>query len=176
MMSNGSFTITAHRNLVVTPEEVWAVVSDTSRYVDWVDTVLEVQSHHGPARVGGSYTERIRSVGPLAAHVRWTVRQIEPMSLRVDTGEGLSPLRDVINVFRFASLANGCTGMTYEFHFSMTPRPVGALVRRLLAPSMRESFDASMRRLESVILSERPPADKRAAAPDPKNSQSLEYP
>ncbi|MEV6320774.1 SRPBCC family protein [Nocardia sp. NPDC051787] len=150
------FVISAHRNLVVTPEEVWALTSDTSRYADWVGSVLQVETHHGQARPGGTYTEQVRSIGPLTTHAQWTVRQIEPMSLRIDSGEGFAPLRDVVNVFRFAPIGDGAaTAMTYEFHFSLNPRPLGVLVHRLLSKSMQADFDASMRTLETVILSER---------------------
>ncbi|MFI6365225.1 SRPBCC family protein [Nocardia sp. NPDC050630] len=155
------FVISAHRNLVVTPEEVWAVTSDTSRFGEWVSNVLEVKTHEGHAKPGGVFTERVKSVGPLVSHPTWTVRTVEPMSLRIDSAEGLAPLREVINVFRFEPLGEGsATSMTYEFHFDMRPRPFGWLVYRLLLPIMTAEFDTSMRALETLILSERSNAEK----------------
>lgn len=150
------FMISAHRNLVVTPQEVWDLTSDTSRYADWATSVLEVKTHHGPARVGGKYTERVASIGPLTSNAEWTVRQLDPLVLRLDSGEGFAPLRDVVNVFRFAPLGGGtATAMTYEFHFDLQPRFLGPIAVRLLGKSMRSGFDESMRNLETVILSER---------------------
>lgn len=152
----GHFVISAHRNLVVRPEEAWDLTCDTSRYADWVTSVLQVNEHHGPARKGGTYTERVKSIGPLSTQAQWIVRTIEPMSLRVDSGFGFAPLHDVVNIFRFAPIGDGsATAMTYEFRFDLRPRRVGALVHQLLSKSMRAEFDESMRRLESVILSER---------------------
>lgn len=150
------FVISAHRNLVVTPEEVWDLTSDTSRYADWVTSVLQVNQHHGPARQGGTYTERVKSIGPLSTQAQWTVRTIEPIRLRIDSGLGFAPLHDVVNIFRFAPIGDGsATAMTYEFHFDLRPRSLGVLVHKFLSKSMRAEFDESMRRLESVILSER---------------------
>ncbi|MFD1811845.1 SRPBCC family protein [Rhodococcus gannanensis] len=150
------FVIRAHRNLVATPEEVWAVASDTRRYADWVTSVHEVHTHHGLAEIGGRYTETVASIGPLTTHATWTVRELEPERLRIDSGTGFAPLRDVVNVFRFAPLSGGAaTSMTYEFHFDLAPRPLGALVHRVLRKGMVTDFDRSMRALEAVVLSER---------------------
>lgn len=152
----GRFMISSHRNLVVTPKEVWDLTTDTSRYAEWVASVLEVKTHHGSACVGSTYTERVASVGPMSSNPLWTVRQLEPLTLRVDSGVGLAPLRDVVNIFRFAPISGGsATSMTYEFHFDITPRFVGPFVERLLGRSMRSDFDESMRNLEMLILSER---------------------
>lgn len=150
------FTIAAQRNLAVTVDEAWAVTADTSRYGDWVASVREVLSDHGSARIGESYDEIVSTVGPLTARARWTVRICEPTRLRVDSGEGFAPLRDVTNTFRFAALPGGTgVAMTYEYSFTMRPKFVGALLRALLSSSMEREFDRSMRQLESVILSER---------------------
>ncbi|WP_280438060.1 SRPBCC family protein [Nocardia carnea] len=155
------FVVSAHRNLAVTPEEVWELTSDTSRYADWASSVLEVYRNHGHAREGGVYTEKVTSVGPLTTHATWTVQKVEPMTLRIDSGEGFAPLRNVVNIFRFAPLGGGTgTSMTYEFQFDLRPRIVGSLVHRLLSRSMAAGFDESMRALESVILSERADAER----------------
>ncbi|MFZ2527849.1 MAG: SRPBCC family protein [Rhodococcus sp. (in: high G+C Gram-positive bacteria)] len=161
------FVIRAHRNLVVTPEEVWAVTSDTSRYADWVTSVHEVHTHHGHAEVGGQYTETVASLGPLTTHATWTVRDLEPTRLRIDSGTGFAPLRDVVNIFRFAPLSGGAaTSMTYEFHFDLTPRPLGALAHRILRTGMVADFDRSMRALEAVVLSERTDPDTPRPMPN----------
>ncbi|WP_062993089.1 SRPBCC family protein [Nocardia anaemiae] len=150
------FVISVHRNLVVSPEEVWGVTSNSSRFGEWVSNVLEVNAHPGEAKPGDVFTERVRSIGPLVSRPTWTVRTFEPMSSRIDSAEGLAPLRDVINVFRFAPIGDGsATSMTYEFHYDLRPRPFGWLVHRVLSKVMTAEFDNSMRALEALILSER---------------------
>ncbi|MGW0035948.1 SRPBCC family protein [Gordonia sp. NPDC003376] len=156
-MSN-AHTIVAHRNLVVSVDEIWSVVEDTSRYGEWVTSVAAVLADHGQATIGESYRERVTTVGPLTSEVVWTVREIVPKTLRVDSATGLGPLLDVANVFRFAPIEAGtATSMTYEFHFRLGPRPLGSLVRAVLASAMCRDFDESMRTLESIVLSERGP-------------------
>ncbi|ORL32131.1 polyketide cyclase [Prescottella equi] len=150
------FVISAQRVLAATLDEVWELTSDTGRYGDWVVSVREVTAHHGPATVGKSYRERVTSVGPLTSRAEWTVRTLEPKTLRIDSGVGLAPLRDVVNIFRFAPVGDAATSMTYEFHFTLGPAPLGALVHKILRSSMAAAFDESMRALETVILSERP--------------------
>lgn len=138
-------------------EAVWEVVDDTARYAEWVDGALEVLEHHGRARVGGTYRERNRTVGPLTAESTWTVREVEPRTRRVDTGEGLAPLRGLTNTFTFVPVDGGRrTEMTYEVRFSLRLGPLGALVGRVLAASLAGEFRRSMARLDEVLRSERP--------------------
>lgn len=148
--------ISAHRNLAVTPSEVWAVTSDTSRYAEWVDDVIGVVEHHGQAVENGTYREIVKGLGPMRIDALWTVRTLHPNSLRVDTGSGFAPLHDVSNVFRFEPLGeNTGTAMTYEYHFAVRPALFGGVLRSILAPGLTAGFDRSMKNLETLILSER---------------------
>jgi ligand-binding SRPBCC domain-containing protein len=138
-------------------ERVWAVVDDTSRYAEWVVSVLEVTDHHGRAVVGRTYSERNRTVGPLTTRSTWTVREIEPLRLRVDTGMGFAPMHDMTNTFVLRPvMVNGEPGT--ELTYRVTYRPglgaVGRLVDRLQQPGLRAAFQASMRRLERIAISE----------------------
>ncbi len=165
------FVVRAHRNLTVTPAEVWALTSDTRRYADWVTSVHEVHTHHGPAVIGEKYTETVASVGPLTTRAEWTVRELEPERLRVDSGTGFAPLSNVVNVFRFAPISGGsATSMTYEFHFDLAPEPLGGLVHWFLRSGMEADFDRSMKALEAVILSERTDPATTDPADHPTNT------
>ncbi|WP_436947856.1 hypothetical protein [Streptomyces sp. SudanB52_2052] len=80
---------------------MWNVISRTDRYAEWVAGAIEVTDHHGVATVGKTYAERNRTLGPLKTDSVWTVREIEPLKRRVDTGTGFAPLQDVTNTFEF---------------------------------------------------------------------------
>ncbi|MCZ4520180.1 SRPBCC family protein [Rhodococcus ruber] len=150
------FVVSAHRTLSVSPEEVWALTSDTSRYAEWVTDVRSVTTHHGSARAGGVYTEEVAALGRFTSRVTWTVRQLEANRLRVDLGQGFAPLTNVANVFRFAPLSGGTsTAMTFEFWFDVSPSWAGRLVRPIATAGMSARFDVSMCTLEALILSER---------------------
>ncbi|AMY53521.1 SRPBCC family protein [Rhodococcoides fascians] len=150
------FVVSAHRTLSVSPEEVWALTSDTRRYAEWVTDVRAVTTHHGSARTGGVYTEEVATLGRFTSHATWTVRHLEPNRLRIDSGEGLAPLTNVANVFRFAPLSDATsTAMTFEFWFDVAPGWLGRIVRPIATAGMSARFDVSMCNLEALILSER---------------------
>jgi|GEM_PF-2051427 len=156
-------TVTVTRDLQVTPEEIWEVVSDTSRYADWVDGCLAVTRHHGTAAVGETYAERNRTVGPVTTNSEWTVLEVVPLRKRVDSGTGFDPLHDMVNTFTFEPLDIGGTRMTYAVDVRIGLGPLGLLgplVAAVLGKTLRAEFTTSMRQLEELIVSERTIADR----------------
>lgn len=148
-------TVSTRRVLRASVAELWEVVDDTSRYADWVDGCLAVTRHHGRAVVGRTYEERNRTVGPLTTRSVWTVREIVPHELRVDTGTGFDPLQDMVNTFRFAARPDGATEMTYECRFRIGLGPAGRVLGAVLGRSLELEFQRSMQKLQDVVVSER---------------------
>jgi hypothetical protein len=138
-------------------ERIWAIVDDTGRYAEWVVGVLDVTDHHGRAVVGRTYAEHNRTIGPLTTRSTWTVHEIDRLRLRVDTGAGFAPMHDMTSTFTFRPVAvHGATGT--EMTYTVTYRPgwgaLGRLIDRLQQPGLRAAFQASMRRLETIAISE----------------------
>lgn len=146
--------VAVERRIAAPVDAVWAVVHDTSRYAEWVDGVLEVRRHHGPATVGETYEERNRTVGPLTTISTWTVRDVVPSSLRVDTGEGFAPLKDLTNIFRLTPDGDG-TLMAYEVRFRLALGPLGRVVAAVLGRSLAGEFERSLEALETLAQAER---------------------
>ncbi len=145
--------------LAVPLDRVWSVVSATGRYAEWVDTVLEVTEQHGTATVGGTYAERNRTVGPLTTRSVWTVREIEPLATRIDTGAGFAPMQEVTNIFRFRPVVvDGVdsTEMTYTARYRIGLGPLGRLIDRVGGAALRQQFRRSMRNLEDLVVAEGP--------------------
>lgn len=141
--------------LAVPIDRVWEVVTATNRYAEWVHGVVDVTEHHGTATVGETYSEVNRTIGPLTTNTTWTVREIEPQRTRVDTGVGLAPLQDFVNVFDFRPTNDGAgTEMTYTARYRVGLGPLGAALERLLRPGMRKGFQTSMRNLEDLVTAE----------------------
>lgn len=142
------------------PRRVWAVISATNRYAEWIPTVLEVTSHHGAAQVGRTYRERNRSLGPLTTRSTWTVREIQPGRRRVDTGTGFALLRDLTNIFEFepVTLDEGTAGtaMTYAVRYRIGLGVLGRLLHSIIAPGIRTDMRNSMANLAELILAEGP--------------------
>jgi carbon monoxide dehydrogenase subunit G len=148
------FCVIAQRHMHAPVASIWAVVDDTSRYGEWVDGVLEVTGDCGRAAVGGVYTERNRTIGPLTTNSRWTVVEREENTLRVDNGEGFAPLHEMVNTFRFHPTSPDATLMTYRVDARLGLGPLGRLVAPVIRRTLAAEFQRSMARLESVARSE----------------------
>jgi hypothetical protein len=139
-------------------EQVWEVISATNRYADWVNAVVEVTQHHGTAEVGRTYHEINTTLGPLTTRSIWTVREIEPMRRRVDTGVGFEPLHDLTNIFEFRPLTYDdgarATEMTYAVEYRVGLGAVGRLIDRLQKEAMRRGMRQSMRNLSDLLIAE----------------------
>ncbi|MFE3001170.1 SRPBCC family protein [Nocardia sp. NPDC059246] len=149
----GHFEISERAVIPAPVERVWEVVSDTGRYAEWVAAVLEVTDHHGTAELGKTYSERNRTLGPLTTRSLWTVREIEPLRRRVDTGVGFEPLREMTNIFEFRPVDGG-TEMTYAVRYRIDPALFGRLLHRVVQPGTRQGMRASMSNLADLIVAE----------------------
>ena len=81
--------VVASASVSAPPERVWELISDTSRYADWVAGTDEVTRTDGPAREGSTYDEVNPILGPWKARSRWTVTEFDPPRRQVHRGEGL---------------------------------------------------------------------------------------
>ncbi|MGI5373327.1 SRPBCC family protein [Streptomyces sp. CA-251387] len=137
---------------------VWEVISRTDRYAEWVAGAIEVTDHHGVATLGKTYAERNRTLGPLKTDSVWTVREVDPLRRRVDTGTGFAPLQDVTSIFEFrpAQSEDGreVTEMTYWVEYAIGLGPLGALLNGIQEPGMRAGMRTSMANLDTLIRSE----------------------
>lgn len=140
--------------LAVPIDRVWAVISETHRYADWVHGVLEVTDHHGEATVGKTYAERNRTVGPLTTRSTWTVQEVQAPHRRMDTGVGFDPMYDLANIFTLRAMDAAHTEMTFTVQYRPGLGPLGRLIDVLQRPGLRKSFQTSMRALEDLIVAE----------------------
>ncbi|MEW2050732.1 SRPBCC family protein [Streptomyces sp. NPDC005476] len=140
-------------------ERVWEVISRTDRYAEWVAGAIEVTDHHGVATVGRTYAETNRTLGPLRTSSVWTVREIDPLKRRVDTGTGFAPLQDLTNVFEFQPVTGpdgqDATEMTYQVEYTLGLGPLGLLLDSIQQPGMRAGMRTSMANLDTLLRSER---------------------
>uniref|UniRef100_UPI001C26140C SRPBCC family protein n=1 Tax=Streptomyces sp. AC495_CC817 TaxID=2823900 RepID=UPI001C26140C len=122
-------------------ERVWEVISRTDRYAEWVAGAIEVTDHHGVATVGRTYAETNRTLGPLRTSSVWTVREIDPLRRRVDTGTGFAPLQDLTSIFEFRPVkgpdGQDATEMTYQVEYTIGLGPLGLLLDCIQQPGMR---------------------------------------
>ena len=81
--------VTATVPVAVTPAQAWELLSDTSRYAEWVEGTAEVTRTDGPAAPGSTYDEINPILGPWKARTRWTVTEFDAPRRQVHRGEGI---------------------------------------------------------------------------------------
>jgi uncharacterized protein YndB with AHSA1/START domain len=72
-----SLDVSASATIAVTPEALWDLVCDTSRFSEWVVATAAVTRTDGPARLGSSYAEVNPIVGPWKARTSWVVIEFD---------------------------------------------------------------------------------------------------
>jgi uncharacterized protein YndB with AHSA1/START domain len=75
--------LTASAIVPAPPERTWELISDTSRYAEWVAATEAVTRTDGPARHGSTYAEVNPILGPWKAKTSWTVVEFDPPHLQV---------------------------------------------------------------------------------------------
>jgi uncharacterized protein YndB with AHSA1/START domain len=87
-------SIIASAVIPASPERVWQIAGDTSRYPEWVEGTLRMIHTNGPTRVGATYEELTRIAGPCKSVTRWRVTEWDPPRRQVHQGEGISTSKD----------------------------------------------------------------------------------
>jgi uncharacterized protein YndB with AHSA1/START domain len=96
--------VTASTMIAATPERVRKLVSDTSRYAEWVPATAAVPRTDGPASKGSTYDELNPIVGPWRAKTRCTVIEFDPPRRQVHRSEDI-PFASERPVGKLAELA-----------------------------------------------------------------------
>ena len=85
--------VTASAAIAAPPAQLSELVSDTSRYAEWVAGTAEVTRTDGPARESSTYDEINPIMGPWRAKTRWTVIEFDPPHRQVHRSEDI-PVRE----------------------------------------------------------------------------------
>lgn len=124
-------------------DEVWALLSDTTRYAEWVEDTVEVVRTDGPAAEGSTYDERNTILGPIKGSSRWTVVEHEPPRLSVHRGEGI-PIASTMSIeFALQPAGDAATEVTLTFLYEPRFGPLGGL---LASAGLHRKLEAGFRR------------------------------
>jgi len=107
-------------------ERVWELLSDTTRYPEYVEGTIEVTRTDGPARLGSTYDERNRGLGPWKPRTHWRVVEFDAPSRQVHEASGLP----MVEGMRFiAELAPAGDATDVSLSLEYTPKgPLGAIL------------------------------------------------
>lgn len=143
------------------PARVWAVLSDTGRYAEWVETCLEVTYHHGEAALGGIYKEAGHGLGPLPVHTTWRIAEIDPERwYRRDAGTGMPLVSELESIFELEPESGGirpATTFTWRNRYRPALGPLGRRIDALRQGGLRAMMRRSMSRLAEIVAVESPP-------------------
>ena len=139
-------------------EQVWAMITDTRRYAEWVENTDEVvTASSDEATAGVTYEERNTVAGPLNGRSRWVVDSVDPMRHTVHSGEGIA----VVKGMRLEmTLAPDGDGTRYEHRLIYTPAlgPLGPVVNLVLRPSVQRATDRGVANLKAICEREAAPS------------------
>ena len=131
-------------------DHVWAMISDTRRYAEWVentDRVLTASSER--AESGVTYEERNTIAGPLKGTSRWVVDVAQAPRHTVHSGDGIA----VANGLRLEmTLEPEGEGTRYVHRLVYTPAfgPLGPLIDVVLKPSVTRATRRSVANLKTI--------------------------
>lgn len=143
-------------------EAVWELLSDTSRYHEYVPGTVEVTRSDGQARLGATYDERNKIVGPITARSHWEVVEFDPPHRQLHRGEGIA-IADAMSIELATTPQDQATEVTFTLRITPGLGPIGELLSKL---GFEKMVDRDNRRsVENFrVLAERELGGSRAAA------------
>jgi hypothetical protein len=133
---------------------VWELASDTSRYPEWIGQTLAVTRTDGPARLGSTYDEINKLVGPLRGSSHWTVIEYDPPRRQVHRDASIPFARSFDAVIETSEAGPDRTVFTLGVRGESRLGPIGALVVRLLARPLREANRRNARAFRELVEGE----------------------
>ena len=123
--------VTASAVVPAPPENVFALLSDTERYPEWVTGTNAVTRTDGPAAEGSTYDEINPILGPWKASTKWRVVEHEAPRRSVHrTGD--IPLSRSFEVVMEVVPEGGASEVTFTLRGEPAYGPVGAVFARLM--------------------------------------------
>lgn len=142
-------TVSAASVCAGSPEQLWGLLSDPKRFVEWADSTRAVLRSDYPLREGGVYVEHNRLLGPLSTTITYTVEEaVEPVR-QLHRAEG-SALADPMWFFfeltplsRPESPGLAATRLRLGLRYVPSLGPLGAMLTGLIRPSLQHAFQRS---------------------------------
>jgi uncharacterized protein YndB with AHSA1/START domain len=144
------FSVTASGVVPAAPERVWDIVSDTTRYAEWVERTDEVPRSAGAAREGSVYEEVNLVLGPWKARTTWKVVEFAPPRRQVHTSADV-PLARRFDVIIELEPQGAATLMTLTLRGAPSLGPLGSLFGRLMTRRVERDTRKTVENLVGLI-------------------------
>jgi len=143
------------------PEQLWRLLSDPKRFVEWADATRAVLRSDDPLPIGGVYVERNRLLGPLSTTVTYTVEEAEEPRRMLHRAEG-SALTSSMHFFvELTPVAEpdppglAATRVRLGLRYVPALGPLGALLTGVIRPQLQRGFDRSVANVAAITARER---------------------
>src|SRR5579884_2108252 len=151
--SMAEIKVTASTVIAAPPERLWELVSDTSRYAEWVAGTAAVTRTDGPAREGSTYDEINPIVRPWRAKTRWTVVEFAPPRRQVHRSENIPFASEFLVIIELAPSGDGS-----EATFTLQAKPslgvLGASILGALQSQTRKDNERTVQNLTELAARE----------------------
>lgn len=157
-------SVTASKVVPVPPEAVWELVSDTTRYAEYIEGTDEVSRSDGPAADGVTYDEVNPILGPWKARTSWTVIEFEPPRRQRHRSSDL-PLTSRMDVIMDVAPEGDGSRVTFALEGDTSLGPIGAAFGKLMRPQIEKDNRTSLDNFAELAIAEHARSAPRAAAP-----------
>ena len=123
--------VTASAIVPAPPQDVFALLSDTARYSEWVTGTEAVTRTDGPASEGSTYDEVNPILGPWKANTHWRVVEHEPPRRSVHSTGDL-PLSSHFEVVMEVAPEGDASRVALTLRGEPTLGPIGAVFASLM--------------------------------------------
>jgi hypothetical protein len=139
-------TVTQSLEIAATPEQVWEVATDMSRYGEWNVTHTGFPGGAPATETGATFKETITIMG-MPGEASWTVTEASPPRLTVWDGEGPMGIRLGTRLELIASAAGTTVSIAVSFDGGPLAGPLGDTV----AKSAQKGALESLERLKGIV-------------------------
>jgi uncharacterized protein YndB with AHSA1/START domain len=147
--------VTAKKTVPAPPDRVWELLSDTSRYAEWVAGTDEVTRSDGPAAVGVTYDEVNPVLGPWKTETHWEVVEHDDAALSSRHTTSDIPLSSTFEVeMSCSAAANGGTDITQTLRGTPSLGPIGSVFAALMKGQVARDNRKSLDQLEDLLRRE----------------------
>lgn len=146
----GARRIVASGRIDAPLDRLWDLLCDTGRYAEWVEGTVEVVRTDGEARLGSTYDERNKFLGPWKARSRWRVTEFERPRRMVHVAERF-PLVSGLHVdWELAPAAHGGTDAVFGVEYTPALGPLGTLLDRWMVRGVRADHERTLENLRAL--------------------------
>jgi hypothetical protein len=140
--------------------QLWGLLGDPKRFVEWADATRAVLRSDDPLGIGGVYVERNRLIGPLSTTVTYTVEEAEEPRWMLHRAAGsalTSSMHFFVELTPFSEPdppGVAATRVRLGLRYVPALGPLGALLTGAIRPRLQQGFGRSTANVAAIAARE----------------------